>query len=116
MKKLQQEEWKKPRKNSRFSNGRLVEREKTSFGADDMDDEIDAFHKQRDMIPIDTNDDSDEYGELPVYDFKGLNEDTNDTDDGDRGDDVSIARQDRDHEKNDKTAKEFAEKVWNSGE
>ncbi|XP_077240670.1 sas10/U3 ribonucleoprotein (Utp) family protein [Tasmannia lanceolata] len=41
---------------------------------EDMDDEIDAFHKQRDVIPLNVNEDlggtSDEDNEQPVFDFE----------------------------------------------
>ncbi|KAK9288594.1 hypothetical protein L1049_017053 [Liquidambar formosana] len=52
--------------------------------AEDMDDEIDAFHKQRDVIPLDINGDvgdSDEDEEQPVFDFKDNDEDDDDDDD-----------------------------------
>ncbi|KAK1303318.1 hypothetical protein QJS10_CPB11g00484 [Acorus calamus] len=60
---------------------------KTTFHgvlSQDMDDEIDAFHKQRDIIPLDVNEDideSDEDGEEPVFDFK----DEDDSDEGGTG-------------------------------
>ncbi|GLT53881.1 hypothetical protein SLA2020_271190 [Shorea laevis] len=50
----------------------------------DMDDEIDAFHKQRDVVPLDVNGDvgeSDEDDALPVFDLKGVNDDEDDDDD-----------------------------------
>ncbi|KAE9597241.1 putative sas10 domain-containing protein [Lupinus albus] len=53
---------------------------------DNMDDEIDAFHKQRDIIPLDINEedgDSDEDDELPIFDIK----DDDDDDDDDEEDD-----------------------------
>ena len=36
-----------------------------------MDDEIDAFHKQRDMIPIDANNDSNEDVEM-MFRLQGM--------------------------------------------
>ncbi|KAM7508507.1 hypothetical protein LguiA_018960 [Lonicera macranthoides] len=53
-------------------------------GGDMMDDEIDAFHKQRDVVPLDVNDDigeSDEDNEHPVFDFEGVNDDEDDDED-----------------------------------
>ncbi|KAJ1376111.1 Something about silencing protein 10, partial [Sesbania bispinosa] len=47
--------------------------EHNAFSSDDMDDEIDAFHKKRDIVPLDVNGDageSDEDDELPIFDFK----------------------------------------------
>ncbi|KAF5452568.1 hypothetical protein F2P56_027548 [Juglans regia] len=58
----------------------------------DMDDEIDAFHKQRDVVPLDVNigvGESDEEEELPVFDLKGVDGDEDDDDDdGDISDDT----------------------------
>ncbi|KAL8166397.1 hypothetical protein V2J09_007896 [Rumex salicifolius] len=43
----------------------------TNVGLEDMDDEVDVFHKQRDKIPLDMNDDSAESDdEQPVFDYK----------------------------------------------
>lgn len=45
-----------------------------SFTEKDMDDEVDVFHKQRDKVSLDINDDedaSDEDLEQPVFDLKG---------------------------------------------
>ncbi|KAM7511830.1 hypothetical protein LguiB_010705 [Lonicera macranthoides] len=53
-------------------------------GGDMMDDEIDAFHKQRDVVPLDVNDDigeTDEDNEHPVFDFEGVNDDEDDDED-----------------------------------
>ncbi|KAK1587818.1 hypothetical protein Q3G72_017121 [Acer saccharum] len=47
----------------------------------DMDDEIDAFHKMRDVVPLDTNadvGDSDEDNDHPVFDFQDKDDDDND--------------------------------------
>ncbi|KAL9327459.1 hypothetical protein ACSQ67_008104 [Phaseolus vulgaris] len=46
-----------------------------TYSSDDMDDEIDTFHKQRDIVPLNINDgteESDEDEELPIFDVKVL--------------------------------------------
>ncbi|XP_078441231.1 sas10/U3 ribonucleoprotein (Utp) family protein [Wolffia australiana] len=89
---------KKGVKNNRFSNRRPVQTEKLSFGEENIDDEIDTFHKQRDVIPLGRNDLSDEDEEHPVLDFQGLREDSDETDSGDSVDDM-MAKHDGDHDK-----------------
>ncbi|XP_021801342.1 something about silencing protein 10-like [Prunus avium] len=62
---------------------------------DDMDDEIDSFHKQRDVVPLDINEeaeDSDEDNEQPVFDFENIN-DGDDDDTHDTGFAAKIVRQ-----------------------
>ncbi|XP_043724321.1 something about silencing protein 10-like isoform X2 [Telopea speciosissima] len=69
------------------------------FPEEDMDDEVDAFHKQRDVVPLDVGVDedfgaSDDDDEQPVFDF----EDNDDDDDDDTqltGLAAKIARQQR---------------------
>ncbi|KAJ7980647.1 Something about silencing protein 10 [Quillaja saponaria] len=57
--------------------------------SEDMDDEIDAFHKQRDIVPLDINGvvgESDEDNEHPVFDVEGTDEDEDEDDDDDEDD------------------------------
>ncbi|XP_010517945.1 PREDICTED: something about silencing protein 10 isoform X1 [Camelina sativa] len=70
---------------------------------DQFDDEIDAFHKQRDIVPLDINDDdtddSDEDDVQPVFDLKGVDdeseedEDTEDEDESANGLTAKMIRQ-----------------------
>lgn len=66
--------------------------------SEDMDDEIDAFHRQRDVIPLDINDDapeSDEDAEQPVFNLEGVDDEDDDDDEDirDTGFAAKIARQ-----------------------
>ncbi|KAG7570345.1 Sas10/Utp3/C1D [Arabidopsis thaliana x Arabidopsis arenosa] len=70
---------------------------------DQYDDEIDAFHKQRDIVPLDVNDDTDESDEddvQPVFDLKGVDdeseedeEDTEDEEEAENGLTAKMIRQ-----------------------
>ncbi|XP_057542227.1 protein THALLO isoform X1 [Amaranthus tricolor] len=101
-----------------------------------MDDEIDAFHKKRDIIPLDVNadnvDSDDEDDEQPIFDYEGVDGDEEEEDDDDDGDDsnlkglvAKIARQqkflreklggldDDEHEEDEEDEKK--QKVWSRG-
>ncbi|WJX50419.1 hypothetical protein P8452_36723 [Trifolium repens] len=62
-------------------------RDRHVFSTEDMDDEIDAFHKQRDIVPLDINADSgesDEDDEIPIFDSKDIdNEETDEEEEED---------------------------------
>ncbi|RID70174.1 hypothetical protein BRARA_C02216 [Brassica rapa] len=51
----------------------------------EYDDEIDAFHKQRDIVPLDVNDDTDDSSDeddvQPVFDLKGVDDDEDEDED-----------------------------------
>ncbi|XP_030492048.2 protein THALLO [Cannabis sativa] len=58
---------------------------------EDMDDEIDAFHKQRDLVSLDVNkdmEDSDDDEELPVFDFEDGDVDKDESDEDEDEDDI----------------------------
>ncbi|KAJ8476015.1 hypothetical protein OPV22_019742 [Ensete ventricosum] len=64
------------------------------FEEDDIDDEIDAFHKQRDVVPLDVHGESEDEDLMePVFDFEGIDEDDSDNsrsdDDGEDSDGVN---------------------------
>ncbi|KAL0432894.1 UNVERIFIED_CONTAM: Something about silencing protein 10 [Sesamum latifolium] len=77
-------------KYKRKENNGPVKKNSVQFDSDDedmMNDEIDVFHKNRDVIPLDMNEDmeeSDEDAEQPVFDF----EDGKDEDEDDEEEDI----------------------------
>ncbi|PIA44809.1 hypothetical protein AQUCO_01700424v1 [Aquilegia coerulea] len=65
------------------------------FNEEDMDDEIDTFHKQRDIVPLDLDEDidsSDEDDVQAVFDIEGLDEDEDDEEEEDDRDDKYAAK------------------------
>ncbi|XP_031494212.1 protein THALLO [Nymphaea colorata] len=79
------------KKGNRDSKPRSIER----FGEEDMDDEIDAFHKQQDVIPLDVDrhaDLSDEDIEEPVFDVEADDDDDDDEEEEEEeGDDSELS-------------------------
>ncbi|KAF8014080.1 hypothetical protein BT93_H0040 [Corymbia citriodora subsp. variegata] len=75
---------KRPRgqkKEKRGSKRRAIDEDTAS---EDIDDEIDAFHKQRDVVPLNIHSDageSDDDNEEPVFDFKDEDDEEEDEDD-----------------------------------
>ncbi|XP_052173515.1 protein THALLO isoform X2 [Diospyros lotus] len=78
-----------------FKRRKSTHLEDVSVANSMMDDEIDAFHNQRDIVPLDINDDvegSDEADEHPVLDFEDANDDEedNENEDDDTEDDTQL--------------------------
>ncbi|WVZ26128.1 hypothetical protein V8G54_004672 [Vigna mungo] len=91
---------KKEGKNSKISS----QHKRDAYSSDDMDDEIDTFHKQRDIVPLNINDgteESDEDEELPIFDVKDVDEDDEDDDDDDEEDDYDEEDDDDEDEEDD---------------
>ncbi|KAJ6878438.1 something about silencing protein 10-like [Populus alba x Populus x berolinensis] len=60
----------------------------------DMDDDIDSFHKQRDIIPLDVDGDVGELSddeEEPIFDDEAINNDEDDDEDDDEDEDTGLA-------------------------
>ncbi|XP_015581724.2 something about silencing protein 10 [Ricinus communis] len=76
---------------------------------EDMDDDVDAFHKQRDIIPLDINGDdveSSEEEDEAVLDYEDINDDDDDDDDDDDEED-----EDEDEDEDDDDNDKFAAKI-----
>ncbi|XP_058750582.1 protein THALLO [Vicia villosa] len=72
------------------TNATSSRRDRHVFSTQDMDDEIDAFHKQRDIVPLDINADSgesDEDDEMPIFESKDIDNDSDEDDDDDEDND-----------------------------
>ncbi|XWS58736.1 hypothetical protein CRYUN_Cryun08bG0059800 [Craigia yunnanensis] len=73
-------------------------RDDNAVDPENVDDEIDVFHKQRDVVPLDMNGDagdSDEDDEHPVFDLQNINDDNDEDDeegDDDDIDDVQVSK------------------------
>ncbi|GMN36219.1 hypothetical protein TIFTF001_005847 [Ficus carica] len=86
-------------KTQRNGGNKIPKKRKDDVVDEDMDDEIDAFHKQRYLVPLDVNggtEDSDEDDEVPVFDFEDGDDGTEESDDDDIPDTglaAKIARQ-----------------------
>ncbi|XVF06882.1 hypothetical protein REPUB_Repub06bG0089600 [Reevesia pubescens] len=69
------------RGNSSKKDTRNPKRRHRDDDPENVDDEIDVFHKQRDVVPLDINGDigdSDEDDEHPVFDLQDINDDEDD--------------------------------------
>lgn len=86
-------------KTQRNGGNKIPKKRKDDVVDEDMDDEIDAFHKQSYLVPLDVNggtEDSDEDDEVPVFDFEDGDDGTEESDDDDIPDTglaAKIARQ-----------------------
>lgn len=80
------------------SNKKTPQKSLSTFSDSDMDDEIDVFHKQRDIVPLDLDDDiaeSDEDNDQHVFEIEDGSDDEDDDEDEDEDDTLAakIAKQ-----------------------
>ncbi|KAI6695992.1 hypothetical protein NL676_023702 [Syzygium grande] len=75
---------KRPRSQKKETRGSKRRAFDEDVASEDMDDEIDAFHKHRDVVPLNIHSDageSDDDNEEPVFDFKDEDDEEEDEDD-----------------------------------
>ncbi|GER40641.1 something about silencing protein sas10 [Striga asiatica] len=78
------------RKGGKYRKKENVKNKSVELGSDDddmMNDEVDAFHKNRDVLPLKISGDveeSDEDNEQPVFDFEDEDDEDDDTDNEDK--------------------------------
>lgn len=75
---------------ARNSNKKTPQKPQSTFSDSDMDDEIDVFHKQRDIVPLDLDDDiaeSDEDNDQHVFEIEDGSDDDDDDDDDEEDED-----------------------------
>ncbi|KAF5768794.1 putative sas10 domain-containing protein [Helianthus annuus] len=80
--------------NSRKSNKKTPQKPLPDFSDSDLDDDIDVFHKQRDVVPLDLDNDvgdSDEDNDQHVFELEDDSDDDEDEDEDDSEEDTGFA-------------------------